>query len=303
MRSCSAHFVGLSFFVSGLDGLLSTVGAYSQQLQQWYGLVLEIMGKVTAASGEFSLGKGVRDDQPAVAEVLSRLRELMDVTLASRARRLPSERALALRFGVGRAIVRQALDVLERDGLLVRHVGRGTYIASGAGASSRQLHALVVQGAQAVGDANGPSAKELLEARYALEPAIAELAALAARPEDIQKMRDCLLQREHASNVDDYEHWDYALHQAIADSTHNTVLLELLLLVNRLRLTFQWRQFRRRSINPERKARSDHEHRAIVDAIAQANPTLAFELMRGHVKSVSSRFSPDESSSAVGQTG
>lgn len=232
------------------------------------------------------------DDQPAVAEVLRKVRELMDVKLANRERRLPSERELTQLFGVGRAVVRHALDALERDGLLVRHVGRGTYITAGAGAISRQFHALVIQGAQAIGNASGPSERELLEVRYALEPSIAELAALAARPEDIQNMRDCLHKRENASGIDDYEHWDHALHQAIAVSTHNSVLLELLLLVNRLRLTLHWRQFRRRSIVPERKARSDREHRAIVDAIASADPVLAFELMRGHVTSVFTLFSP-----------
>jgi DNA-binding FadR family transcriptional regulator len=130
----------------------------------------------------------------------------------------------------------------------------------------------------------------LLEVRYAIEPAIAEFAALSARPDDIKEMRRCLLERENATNINDYEHWDYALHKAIAVATRNEILLELALLVNRLRQTIYWRQFRRRSINPERKVVADQEHRAIVDAVAAADPVKAFHLMRAHVASVMNRW-------------
>ncbi|MFP3713787.1 GntR family transcriptional regulator [Puerhibacterium sp. TATVAM-FAB25] len=42
---------------------------------------------------------------------------------------LPSERALTDRFGVSRMTVRQALDSLAADGVLVREQGRGTFVA------------------------------------------------------------------------------------------------------------------------------------------------------------------------------
>ena len=43
--------------------------------------------------------------------------------------RLPSEKELALRFGVSRVTVRAALAVLERDGLILRRAGAGTFVA------------------------------------------------------------------------------------------------------------------------------------------------------------------------------
>lgn len=46
--------------------------------------------------------------------------------------RLPSERALADRFSVSRTSVRECLNILVKDGLLVRIVGKGTFIASAA---------------------------------------------------------------------------------------------------------------------------------------------------------------------------
>jgi GntR family transcriptional regulator len=42
--------------------------------------------------------------------------------------RLPSEEALRQQYSVSRSTVRQALDTLEREGLVSRHVGRGTFV-------------------------------------------------------------------------------------------------------------------------------------------------------------------------------
>lgn len=44
--------------------------------------------------------------------------------------RLPSERALAERFGISRTSVRESLSILVKDGVLKRVVGKGTYVGS-----------------------------------------------------------------------------------------------------------------------------------------------------------------------------
>lgn len=205
-------------------------------------------------------------------------------------RRLPAERQLAEELGIGRSTVRRALAILERDGLIVRHVGRGTFLAGGGGLAPPQLHALTTQGALAIGVFQGLSPRELLEVRYALEPAMAELAANCARPADIKDMQECLRQREEATQLDAYERWDYALHMSIAKTTRNAMLVELLELVNRLRRTAGWRQFRRSSIQPGERELSNEQHRAIVKAIARADPAAAFAAMRQHLGTVSGHF-------------
>src|SRR3954469_20810597 len=45
--------------------------------------------------------------------------------------RMPAERDLAQEFGVARNTVRRAVGLLERDGTVVRQVGRGTFVSAG----------------------------------------------------------------------------------------------------------------------------------------------------------------------------
>lgn len=60
--------------------------------------------------------------------VRSYLEELVERELAV-GDAVPSERALCERFGVSRMTVRQAVDALVGDGVLVREQGRGTFVA------------------------------------------------------------------------------------------------------------------------------------------------------------------------------
>ncbi|MFC3455116.1 GntR family transcriptional regulator [Amycolatopsis speibonae] len=60
-------------------------------------------------------------------EVKERLRQLIARRLPGEV--LPSERALSTEIGVSRPTLRAAIDELERDGLVVREHGRGTFTA------------------------------------------------------------------------------------------------------------------------------------------------------------------------------
>lgn len=226
---------------------------------------------------------GGLDDRPDIAKTLAHLRVTIQGLLQQGQRRLPAERDLAARLGVGRLTVRSALEVLEREGDVVRHVGRGTFITSNAGSPPPQLQALAHAGALAINTQVGLSSRELVEVRYALEPAIAELAALSAREPDLNLILKCMQQREEAWRLDDYEHWDYELHMAIAKATHNSMLVEMLDLVNRMRRTAVWRKFRGPSMDDAKRKTSNQQHREIVLAICSADPQRAFSAMRAHV--------------------
>ena len=96
--------------------------------------------------------------------------------------RLPPERALSEALGVTRAELRKALAVLEAEGLLWRHVGKGTFLGN------RPLDTLA--DVAAITQRTNPA--EVMRTRLLLEPEVARLAALNATPAQIAEMQTCL---------------------------------------------------------------------------------------------------------------
>ena len=67
-------------------------------------------------------------DGPKYRQLQRVLAELIGTDL-NPGERVPSERELMVRFAVSRATVRQAIDALEREGILERRHGSGTFVA------------------------------------------------------------------------------------------------------------------------------------------------------------------------------
>src|SRR5262250_2873266 len=61
-------------------------------------------------------------------ETLTRLRRLIDDGGGASGGRMPPERELASELGIGRRSLRRALGVLESEGRISRHQGRGTFV-------------------------------------------------------------------------------------------------------------------------------------------------------------------------------
>src|SRR3990172_3312558 len=67
---------------------------------------------------------------PRYLQIAETLRERIRGGALSAGARLDNQRALAREFEVTLMTLRQALELLERDGLIVRHHGLGTFVAS-----------------------------------------------------------------------------------------------------------------------------------------------------------------------------
>src|SRR5215475_6230429 len=76
-------------------------------------------------------------------QTLNRLRQLIESQDISEGR-MPPERALASELGVGRRSLRRALEVLEQEGRISRHQGRGTFVNLGADLAAVSLVAAEV---------------------------------------------------------------------------------------------------------------------------------------------------------------
>jgi DNA-binding FadR family transcriptional regulator len=106
-----------------------------------------------------------------------------------------------------------------------------------------------------------------MEARLRLEPALAELIVTNATPADFERMEACLERAEKAATLDEFELWDAALHEALAEATHNRFVARVLDMVTAVRQQAEWGKLKDRIVTPERRLRYQQEHREIVRAL------------------------------------
>lgn len=203
--------------------------------------------------------------------------------------RIPTERALAERFGVSRASVRQALAALQALGIIeVRH-GDGTYLRQ------RPQHQRAL--ANLLGRPR--SIADVLEARATLEITLAGLAAQRRSAEDLARIWSALrlMQREiDAGGIG--ADGDERFHGAVTLAAHNDVLGLLMdylgVLIHETRLS---------SLSQRgRPPRSSAQHRAIALAIEAEDVDGAQAAMRAHIELVGQVEPPDEALVAEAST-
>ena len=187
--------------------------------------------------------------------------------------RLPPERELAIRMATSRTSVRQAIAVLQAQGVLeVRH-GNGTLL--------RRIDRRSVPFARLLERQRHLS--EVLEAREALEIKIADLAAKRCNSSDLKRIEDALVNMEDevsAGNIG--ADGDQAFHRAVALASHNALLCELMQHFAR-----DIEETRIESLSqPGRPLRSLSSHRRIADAIRAGDSDESIAAMREHLSLV-----------------
>jgi GntR family transcriptional repressor for pyruvate dehydrogenase complex len=207
-------------------------------------------------------------------QVVERIRQYATEAGLGAGDRLPAERDLAERLGVSRASVKQAVVVLEVQGLVdVRH-GGGMYLRTG-NLDVEPVTELVERRRRL---------PDVLEAREALETKLAELAAERSTPAERDKIEDAL---DHmAFEIKDGEfgvEGDRRFHAAVTEAAHSPLLAEFM-----RSIADQIRESRHESLRqPGRPERSLAQHRKIADAIKNGDGKAAAAAMRRHVQSVS----------------
>ena len=188
--------------------------------------------------------------------------------------RLASERDLADSLGVSRPTVREAIIALEIQGFVASRQGSGVYVceAQPKGGGGRDLDV---------------GAFELTEARRAVEPEVAALAALSITPAQLADLDRALtdMVRENAAGVEG-EQADRRFHVVIAQATRNSALTAT--------VETLWDMRRSSPLCMEMLARARsagdlprvEEHRRILRALAAGDSTGARAAMREHLSRV-----------------
>ena len=209
---------------------------------------------------------------------LTRLRLLVDQAVERGEERLSPEPRLSEELGVSRGRLRTLLKKLESEGMIWRHVGKGTFVGP------RKLTETATVGASYSVDA-------ILEARLALEPQLARQAAMHCTADDIATMQSCLEEMERAPSMLHWKRLDERLHRSIAQATHNPLLLTLYdTLRSHMKHTLDRRIDQVFGSAPSPKADTEAEHVAMVKTISSHDPAGAETIMRDHLRSVRDRL-------------
>ena len=152
----------------------------------------------------------------------SLLRSIHDGQMVPGAK-LPNERDLARQLNTSRTAVRSALAMMERQGLIRRRVGSGTFLADDADSVFGRMD----QTAIGVHD-NVPSFVEIVEGRLLFEPAMMHLVVNRVEEREIDAMRQTLDEILEAPTWHDFKERIYALHPQIFAATKNKFLIQIM---------------------------------------------------------------------------
>ena len=193
--------------------------------------------------------------------------------------KLPNERDLARRLNTSRAAVRSALAIMERQGLIRRRVGSGTFLTDDADDVFGRLDQTSVADHGAV-----PSFVEIIEGRLLFEPAMMHLVINRADDQDIAAMRGILGEILRAPTWREFKEQIYGLHRQIFAATKNKFLMQIMesILADRRAVLFDGKDTDKPA--PELvRAQTHKELGAVVDAIGERKAKRAEDLISDHL--------------------
>lgn len=221
-------------------------------------------------------------------EAVSRLRAYMAEKDLKPGARLPAERELTDQLGMTRNTLRKALESLEREGTIWRHVGKGTFVSSRT--ENPELAGTLLT-SNLLGEISQQITPfRMMRARFAIEPAIAKEAAINASGGALNHMKLAIERTRTATNWQAYEIQDDIFHRSIAEASDNLLLLALHDQLNLVRRAVAWGNVKRADTKPPADHSSFREHESIADAICARDPQAAYDAMSNHLHSVSKRL-------------
>jgi DNA-binding FadR family transcriptional regulator len=159
----------------------------------------------------------------SVEDVIQLVRDWITSAKLKEGDRLPTERALAEQFNINRNQVRRAFLELDRQGLINRHVGRGTFV----GTAPRQPPPSAAPRSLASEAAPDYSPAAILQARSMIEPRIAQLAVATATLADLKSLEGLVAEMAAASADAQLDRLGILFFENLAAATHNPLVAAL----------------------------------------------------------------------------
>ena len=192
---------------------------------------------------------------------------------------LPTERDMVQQTGMSRTTVREALRILEVQGLVTIRTGRagGAFVQQPGSHSVSDSVDLVIRGRQI-------KMADLLETREAIEPQCAALAARHRTDEDLthlDELNERIAEAAQASLADFLEA-NVDWHTAVADASHNELLSGLM---RALQKAIYHGTDNEGFVSEEVRTTTARAHNAVTRAIRDGDDDAAVRRMSRHVHS------------------
>ena len=191
--------------------------------------------------------------------------------------RFPAERNLAQTLGVSRNALREALATLESLRVVELRPNSGVYLRALGSESSFEATVLLAE----LGTApDAAEVRETIEVRAALERQAITLACTRRAADDLARLRQISIDTDSViaakGNIADC---DQAFHLALAEASHNSVLVRMLNAFYCLTLE------RRREFfaDPKRGLASCVQHKQLIAAVGRRDVPRAIKLMDVHL--------------------
>jgi len=211
---------------------------------------------------------------------------------------LPSERQLMQQYQVGRPAIREAMQTLERMGLIAISHGERARVLS---LSARSVIDQIAQTARHLISTSPEHLEHLKEARSFFEEGMVRQAAARARAEDIEALRQLVEdQRQARADTTAFLQCDMRFHRHIAGMSGNPIYPAL------SQAIFEWlAQYHTDLVRlPGAESLTLEEHTRIVDEIERRDPESAAAAMRDHLRRANAlyrQFEPGPSGPAAAQ--
>lgn len=224
--------------------------------------------------------------QTVVEQVMSEIRDLIASNAYSAGDKIPTEKELAERFGVGRSSIREAIKIFNYLGVLESRAALGTFIRDRSQISSEAFSLFVLLGNDELDD--------LIELRGAIE--LWSVVGLVARIRSddpsasecirslqtiVEGMRECAARNEREPLIEA----DFGFHYEIIMSSNNPLLVSV---YDTLR-SFLHEEIRRSHGDYEDPTQIFLEHRELVESMESGDLGTALSAYTDHIENIKRR--------------
>lgn len=209
-------------------------------------------------------------------KIAEKIMEMIETGVLKPGDKLPSEPEFAKQLGISRGILREGLAQLKAQGIISRKPKDGTYILpfqtpeTGIEKTTRQ--AIKVS-----------SFRSIMEMRDAIEQKAAVLVIERASEEELEELREIVLQSSQPVGADDL---DYYFHYRLVELSGNVIFMGIV-----DSYFGEIREIRDKNLNKAKnKDEVLREHLAIVDALCRRDKGAAVQAVETHMNRIWKRW-------------